>query len=202
MLTKNVIKESIFREIMESKKWKIVKQQYLEKNNWIQLRKDSCLTPKGKTVDSYYVMELQDVSCAVAITKEGKILLIKEYKHGVQKEILQLPCGYIDHDEEPLAAAKRELAEETGYTAKKWTALGSFTGSPGRLTHYYHFFLAEDCKKTEQQKLDESETLDVLEYTKEEAEEALKKQDTDLVTPLGFLMVKSRLYSCQEKLLF
>ncbi|MBI5003446.1 NUDIX hydrolase [Candidatus Woesearchaeota archaeon] len=175
---------------MENKKWKILKQQYLEKNDWIKLRKDSCVTPKGKTVDPYYVMEIEDVSCAVAITKQEKIVLVKEYKHGVQKEILQLPCGYIDKNEDPFTAAKRELAEETGYTSKKWTTLGAFTGSPGRLTHYYHFFLAEDCEKTREQKLDELETLEVFEYTKEEAEEALKKQDTDLVTPLGFLMAK------------
>lgn len=173
-------------------KWKILNQKYLEKNDWIKLRKDSCLTPKGKTVDPYYVMELQDVSCAVAMTKEGKIVLVKEYKHAVQKEILQLPCGYIDKNEDPLTAAKRELAEETGYTSKKWVLLGSFTGSPGRLTHYYHFFLAEDCEKTEQQKLDELETLEVFEFSKEEAEEELKKQDTDLVTPLGFLMAKEK----------
>ena len=129
---------------------------------------------------------------SVVLEKEGKILMIKEYKHGVQKEILQLPCGYIDKNEEPLAAAKRELAEETGYTSKKWTSLGAFTGSPGRLTHYYHFFLAEECEKTKEQKLDELETLDVFEYTKEEAEEALKEEDTDLVTPLGFLMAKEK----------
>lgn len=173
-------------------KWKILKQQYLEKNEWIKLRKDSCINQKGKVVDPYYVMEIQDVSCAVAITKENKIVLVKEYKHGVQKEILQLPCGYIDKNEDPLAAAKRELAEETGYTTKKWTSLGSFTGSPGRLTHYYHFFLAEACEKTEQEKLDELETLEVFEYALEEAEKELKKQETDLVTPLGFLMAKER----------
>jgi len=171
-------------------KWKILNQKYLEKNDYIKLRKDSCVTSNGKIVDSYYIMEVQDASCTVAMTKEGKILMIKEYKHGVQKEILQLPCGYMNKNEEPLAAAKRELAEETGYTSKKWILLGSFSGSPGRLTHYYHLFLAEECEKTEQQKLDALETLDVFEYTKEEAEEELKKQDTDLVTPLGFLMVK------------
>ncbi|MBI2662322.1 NUDIX hydrolase [Candidatus Woesearchaeota archaeon] len=171
-------------------KWKILNQKYLEKNDYIKLRKDSCVTLNGKIVDSYYIMEIQDVSCAVAMTKEGKILMIKEYKHGVQKEILQLPCGYVAMNEEPLVAAKRELAEETGYTSKKWALLGSFTGSPGRLTHYYHLFLAEECEKTEQQKLDVLEMMDVFEYTKEEAEEELKKQDTDLVTPLGFLMVK------------
>lgn len=180
----------------KEKKWKIINQKYLEKNEWITLRKDSCITSAGKRVDPYYVMEIADVSCAVAITKEGKILFVKEYKHGVQKEILQLPCGYVDINENPLIAAKRELEEETGYTSEKWTSLGSFAGSPGRLTHYYHFFLAEECEKTKKQKLDEFETLDVFEYTIEQAEESLKKQETDLVTPLGFLMALRQIKNC------
>lgn len=176
--------------------WKTLQQKYLEKNNWIALRKDICETSTGKKIDDYYVLELQDVSCVVALTKDNKMLFVEEYKHGVQKEILQLPCGYVDvHNgkrEEPLVAAKRELQEETGYTSKKWSFLGSFAGSPGRLTHYYHLFLAEDCEKTASQKLDELETLRVVEYTKEEAEDALKRQNTDLVTPLGFFMLKEK----------
>ncbi len=170
--------------------WKILTQQYLEKNNWIALRKDSCITQTGKKIDEYYVMEIQDVSCVVAITKEKKVVLIKEYKHGVQHESLQLPCGYIDKGEEPFVAAKRELQEETGYTSKKWTPLGKFAGSPGRLTHYYHFFLAVDCEKTSAPELDELETLSAFEYNWTDAEEQLKKQDTDLVTPLGLALAK------------
>jgi 8-oxo-dGTP pyrophosphatase MutT (NUDIX family) len=176
--------------------WKIIKQKYLEKNDWIALRKDSCETSTGKKIDDYYVLEMQDVSCVVAITKKKTILFVKEYKHGVQKEIIQLPCGYVDmHNdkkEDILFAAQRELQEETGYTSKKWTPLGSFAGSPGRLTHYYHLFLAEECEKTSEQHLDDFETLNVVEYTKEQAEEELKKQATDIVTPLGFLMAKEK----------
>ncbi|MBI5072244.1 NUDIX hydrolase [Candidatus Woesearchaeota archaeon] len=179
-------------------KWKTLTTQYLEKNNWIALRKESCITQTGKKIDEYYVMEIQDVSCVIAITKEKeeqnkkekKVVLVKEYKHGVQHEILQLPCGYIDKGEEPFAAAKRELQEETGYTSKKWTPLGKFAGSPGRLTHYYHFFLAEECEKTSEPKLDELETLSVFEYSWKDAEEQLKKQNTDLVTPLGLALAK------------
>ncbi len=179
--------------------WKLLKRDYLEKNEWIALRKDSCETPTGQKLDAYYVLEIQDVSCTVAITKENKILFVKEYKHGVQKEILQLPCGYVNTGEKPLATAKRELEEETGYTSKRWRFLGKFAGSPGRLTHYYYLFLAEDCEKTSAQKLDKSETLSVVPYTKEEAEMELKKQDTDIITPLGFLCIFRSLQTFQQQ---
>ncbi|MEK6868333.1 MAG: hypothetical protein AABX98_05930, partial [Nanoarchaeota archaeon] len=79
-----------------------------------------------------------------------------------------------------------------GHTSEKWSFLDSFAGSPGRLTHYYYFFLAEDCEKTHEQDLDDLETLKVLEYTKEQAENELKKQNTDLMTPLGFFMAKEK----------
>ena len=170
--------------------WKTITTQYLEKNNWIALRKESCITDTGKKIDEYYVMEIQDVSCVIAVTKEKKVVLVKEYKHVVRHEILQLPCGYIDKGEEPFTAAKRELEEETGYTSEKWTPLGKFAGSPGRLTHYYHFFLAQECEKTSEPKLDELESLSQFEYSWKEAEEQLMKQDTDLVTPLGLALAK------------
>ena len=174
-------------------KWSIINQKYIEKNQWVSLRKDKCRTETGKEIEEYYVLEIQDVSCVIAATKENKFLFIKEYKHGVQKEILQLPCGYIEKDEQPLDAAQRELLEETGYASKKWKSLGKFAGSPGRLTHYYHFFLAEDCEKVQEPMLDELETAYVLEYTKKEVEEQLKKQETDIISKLGFLMIKEKI---------
>lgn len=174
-------------------KWKILKQEYLEKNAWIRLRKDVCETASGKKIDEYYVMEMQDVSCVVAITKDKKIILIKEYKHGVQKEILQLPCGYIDKGETPLQTAQRELLEETGYATKIWKPLGKCAGSPGRLTHYYHFFLAEDVEKMREPKLDEFESVSYFLYSFEEAEKQMKKQEIDLVTPAGLFLAKEYL---------
>jgi ADP-ribose pyrophosphatase len=170
--------------------WKIRNTTILEKNNWITLRKDQCQTPSGHIIDDYYVMELQDVACAIAITKEKKILLIKEYKHGVKKRIVQLPCGYIDAGETPMEAAKRELLEETGYVSEKWTSLGENTGSPGRLNHYYHFFVAEDVERVQDPRLEVGEEAELMMCSFDEAEKVTKKFPTDLVTPTGLFIAR------------
>lgn len=175
---------------MKSMPWKIIKQEYLEKNNWVSLRRDQCITEKGVNIKDYYVMELSDVASIVAITKDKKIILVKEYKHGVKKEVLQLPSGYIDKNETPLAAAQRELVEETGYRSRKWTPLGKLTGSPGRLNHYYHIFLAEDVEKVQEPTLEPGESATIRTYHLKEIEKELKKQQTDLVTPAGLLLAK------------
>jgi 8-oxo-dGTP pyrophosphatase MutT (NUDIX family) len=171
--------------------WKILKQEYIEKNKWINLRKDTCKV-NNKIIDDYYVLEMQDVSCVVAITKENKLLLVKEYKHAVQKEILQLPCGYVDAGEKPLDTAKRELAEETGYISEQWTFCGVCAGSPGRLTHHYYFFLAENCEKKQQQHLDDIETLKVLECPLNEVSELMKKSSIDMTLATGLFLTKER----------
>ncbi len=167
--------------------WKLLKQEYIEKNKWVKLRKDTC-TVNGKRIDDYYVLALQDVSCVVALTKEKKIILVKEYKHGVQKEILQLPCGYVDKGEKPLETAQRELAEETGYVSEKWRFLGKCTGSPGRLNHYYHFFLAEECELKKNQQLDDIETLHVLECHLHEIKEIMKQSNIDMTISTGLFL--------------
>lgn len=174
--------------------WQIKKQEYLEKNSWIALRKDTCITPSGKIIPDYYVLEMQDVSCVIALTVDHKIVFIEEYKHGVQKKILQIPCGYIENGENPDETAKRELLEETGYSAKstkEWFYLGSFSGSPGRLTHYYHFFLALDCEKVQEPQQDEIEDVHPFLCSFAEAEKLVLQKNTDLVTPLGLSLAKN-----------
>ncbi len=171
-------------------KWKIISSEIIEKNQWLTVRKDCCETPTGQRIDDYYVVEIPDVSCIIALTKNKELILIKEYKHGVQQEIVQLPCGYIDKGEQPLAAAQRELLEETGYATKKWTALGKFAGSPGKLNHHYHFFLAENVEKVQEQQMDPIESIQVFTCTVEEAEKRIHKEPMDVITPLGFFLAK------------
>ena len=173
--------------------WKILKKEYLEKNKWVNLRKDVCITTHGKKIDDYYVMELADVASVVAITKDKKILLVKEYKHGVQKEVLQLPSGYVDKGETSLETAQRELLEETGYKAEKWTTLGKLTGSPGRLTHYYHLFLAENAEYVQEPHADETESLVLITVPFKDVVQLIRFQQSDLVTPAGLLLAKELL---------
>lgn len=170
--------------------WKIKEQKDIERNEWIALRKDTCITSSGKTIPDYYVLELQDVSCVIGLTTDQQVLLIEEYKHGVQKSIVQLPCGYVEKGEKPQAAAQREFLEETGYESEKWFCLGSFGGSPGRLTHYYHFFLALDCRRTHKPQLDELESLRSFLCAFDAALADIPKESTDIVTPLGLFLAK------------
>ncbi len=175
-------------------KWKVLSSEIIEKNKWLTVRKDCCETPSGQKVEDYYVVEIPDVCCTVALTKEKNILFVKEYKHGVQQEILQLPCGYIDKGEKPLEAAQRELLEETGYATAQWTSLGRFAGSPGKLNHYYHFFLAENVEKVQEPQMDLIESVQVFIYNLEEAEKRIHKEPMDVITPMGFFLAINRYF--------
>ena len=79
------------------------------------------------------------------------ILLERQYRHAAGQFLLELPAGRIEPGEAPLAAAKRELIEETGYRAKKWSKLVQYYASPGFLSEYFNVFLAEDLSAGEAQ---------------------------------------------------
>jgi ADP-ribose pyrophosphatase len=76
--------------------------------------------------------------------KDPGILLIRQYRHAADKILLELPAGRIEPGETLLAGGKRELIEETGYRAKKWSKLASYYASPGFLTETMSILLAED----------------------------------------------------------
>lgn len=78
----------------------------------------------------------------VAIDSEDNVLLIRQYRKPVGKVLLEIPAGGIEPGEDPLGCARRELEEETGFSAEKWEGLGSFYTSPGFCTEYMHLYLA------------------------------------------------------------
>ena len=79
------------------------------------------------------------------------ILLERQYRHAAGQFLLELPAGRIEAGEAPLAAAKRELIEETGFRARKWSRLVQYFASPGFLSEYFNVFLAEDIYPGEAQ---------------------------------------------------
>jgi ADP-ribose pyrophosphatase len=96
----------------------------------------------------------------VAVTDTREVVLVKQYKHGLGRAVLDFPAGYLDTpDEDPLACAQRELREETGYESADWVALGHWCLDSNRSDTSVHFFLARHIQAVARPKLDETEAL-------------------------------------------
>ena len=97
----------------------------------------------------------------VPVTARGEVVLVRQYRHPPRRRLLELPAGVVDRGETTLKAAKRELAEETGYTARRWVHLGGWHPAPSSTNMVTHYYLALGAKRTTRQKLDEFEFIDV-----------------------------------------
>jgi len=93
---------------------------------WIRVAKQQVRLPDGRVVDDYHQIDLGDYAIVYAQTDDGRVIVERQYKHGIGKVTLVLPAGKIEPGECPLIAAQRELLEETGYRAEHWNALGKF----------------------------------------------------------------------------
>ena len=113
----------------------------------IRVRVDGVVKPNGKKT-TREVVEHVDCVVILPVDSEGNILLVRQYRHAVDKELLELPAGSIDPGETPEEGASRELREETGYKPGKLERLGGFYAAPGYCTEYLHFFRASQLEKS------------------------------------------------------
>ena len=143
---------------MTIKPWKILESHYIHKN----VRIDKCELPNGMTIDGF-VLDYRDWATILALTKQQEVLLVRQYRHGAQKVILELPGGTMDaEDESPMQAARRELLEETGYSSDTFIQIGCVSPNPANQTNLIYSFLALDVEKVSSQDLDDTEDIEVV----------------------------------------
>ena len=100
----------------DDRKWKVLKSEYLFKRPWLTARRDEVELPNGARNPEYYVLEYPNWVNVLAITRDGKFLMVRQYRHGLGKTCYELCAGVCEAtDASPLDAARRELLEETGY---------------------------------------------------------------------------------------
>ena len=105
----------MLKENNQDRKWTILESEYLIKRPWLTARKDHVLLPTGVENKEYYILEYPDWVNVIAITKDGRFLMERQYRHGIQLTCYEICAGVCEANETPLESIKRELHEETGY---------------------------------------------------------------------------------------
>lgn len=126
-----------------------------------RVRLDTVVSPRTGAEGRYVTLECPDWINVIALTEDDRIVLVRQFRHGIDRVALEIPSGTVDTDEEPLAAAQRELAEETGYTGGHWTHLGSVRPNAAFQDNSCHHFRAEGVRLTTQPHLDPGEAITV-----------------------------------------
>lgn len=164
---------------MEILKWQKLSTRYLVREKWATLRVDTCKLQNGEVKDDYYVLEYPNWVNAIALTTEGKLILVRQYRHAADIISLEVPGGVIDGDEAPETAVRRELLEETGYTFESSELIATLYPNPATANNVTYTYLLTGGRKTHEQHLDEHEILNVEEYTIEEVKQLLKDNKID-----------------------
>ncbi|MEG0392104.1 MAG: NUDIX hydrolase [Anaerovoracaceae bacterium] len=156
----------------------------------VNLRKDKVTVKSGTS--SREIVEHNGGAVAVALTKENKLVMVKQFRKAVERVVLELPAGKLEGDEDPEEAVKRELREETGYVAGTVSKLSTMLPSVGYTQERLHIYLAEDLVGGETD-FDENEARDLVDYDGEGGCEMIMKGEIqDAKTIIGVLMTKMK----------
>lgn len=145
---------------------KLVSSTRLFEGKVINLRRDEVMLPSGRT-GTREVVEHPGAVAVVPITREGQVILVRQFRHPIGQVLLEVPAGKLDPNEKPEACALRELAEETGFVANKLRKLASIYTTPGFSNEIIHLYLAEDLVESDKQP-DEDEFIKTELYTSEQ----------------------------------
>ncbi len=163
--------------------WEELHTEHLITDEWIDLRASAYRFPDGRVFEPFYNYSRRDYVVIVASDTDGNYLCVRQFRQGIREVTTEFPAGGIertdDHKyggikdlpvEEALAAAKRELREETGHESAEWRHLMTIPSSATVSDNYAHLFVARNCRKIADQALDETEFLHVVKLPAEEIE--------------------------------
>jgi 8-oxo-dGTP pyrophosphatase MutT (NUDIX family) len=134
------------RNMSEPRPWRLLSTRTVLEDRWLRIDAERLETDNGHIIDPWYIAHGHSWACAVALTPDRQVVMVEQYRRGVDRLVLELPAGIIDPGETPMASARRELAEESGYQATgDGIALGGWWAEPAHNTVRGHgFYFAVD----------------------------------------------------------
>lgn len=154
-------------------KWELLDSKYIIQRPWATLRVDKLKLPNGNIKDEYYVLEYPTWVNMVAITADQKVLLVRQYRHGAGQIMVELPAGVVEEGEDTEEAARRELLEETGYAFDKIEYICQLYANPATSGNLTYTYLLQGGRKIQEQQLDNSEDIEVVEMSIAQAKQFL-----------------------------
>lgn len=193
--------------------WEEISTEHIVQDEWIDFRRSAYRFPDGSVFEPYYSYSRRDYVVIVASDEEGNYLCVRQFRQGIKEVTTEFPAGGIERkdgkeygagtdptvSEDAMEAAKRELLEETGYVSDDWKHLLTVPSNATIADNYAYIFMAENCRRSGEQSLDETEFLNVRKYTPAEIDELISKgKFQQAVHVMAWLLAqrKSNTYSC------
>jgi ADP-ribose pyrophosphatase len=162
-------------------------RELLDAEPFLRVRVETVELPDGRRIDDYYQFDQPSFACIFAETADGRIVTYRQYRHGPRKVGLVFPGGHLSPGEDPLAAARRELMEETGMEAESWTDLGAYIVNANQGGAWSHMFHATGCRRVADPVSDDLEDTEILFLTRTELQEAIGRGEMHLLTQIALV---------------
>ncbi|MCR5508161.1 MAG: NUDIX hydrolase [Lachnospiraceae bacterium] len=175
------------KKIKDPLEWEEISCEHIVKDEWIDIRRSAYRFPDGSVFEPFYSYSRRDYVVIVATDENGDYLCVRQYRQGIKEVTTEFPAGGIERKdgkeygrldsadaEDALAAAKRELSEETGYVSDEWKHLLTVPSNATIADNYAYIFSARNCRKISGQSLDDTEFLNVQKFKKQEIEEMIE----------------------------
>lgn len=157
------------------KNWKIIRSVAKESLRIFNAQFNYLINPRNGKEIEVVVLTGNDAVNVMAVTTDNKVIMIKQYRFGINDYTVEIPGGLVDTGEDLLEAAKRELREETGYSGENWKYLGKIAQNPVFQDAYIHHFLLTGAEKTYETDFDEAEDIEMIEMNMEEVRKGVNK---------------------------
>jgi ADP-ribose pyrophosphatase len=142
------------------KPWQVLSStELLDRLPWLRVSAEHVRLPNGHEITEFYRIDMPEWAQTFALTEDGRVAMIEQYKQGPAVVSLELPAGYVEAGEPPEQAARRELREETGLVADDWCYLGRYFMDGNRGCGASHIFLVRGARQVGTPELDTSEMI-------------------------------------------
>ena len=139
--------------------WKRVASEKVADCRIFRVRQDVCRRESDGFEANFFCLENPDWVNVIALTRENEVILIEQFRHGIEQITLEIPGGMVDDGEKPQMAAQRELLEETGFSSNEFILLGKSHPNPAINNNLVYHYLAVDCEKTQETSFDDHESV-------------------------------------------